>query len=68
MGAQGYLKAIKKEQIIKWMRTQSYLRFLDVQKYLKKQYDVALDILESCYSLLREGGMTWIKTHSQKSC
>jgi transposase len=46
------------------MRTQSYLRFLDVQKYLKKQYDVALDILESYYSLLREGGMTWIKTHS----
>jgi transposase len=46
------------------MRTQSYLRFLDVQKYLKKQYDVALDILESYYSLLREGGMTWRKTHS----
>ena len=67
MGAQGYLKAIKKEQIIKWMRTQSYLRFLDVQKYLKKQYDVVFDRLQSYYNLLKEAGITWKKNSKNKS-
>ena len=38
-GTQGYLKAVEKEQIIKWMRTQNYLRLSYLQKYLKKQYD-----------------------------
>ena len=31
--------AVEKEQIIKWMRTQNYLRLSYLQKYLKKQYD-----------------------------
>ena len=66
-GTQGYLKAIKKEQIIKWMRTQSYLRFLDVQKYLKKQYDVVFDRLQSYYNLLKEAGITWKKNSKNKS-
>ena len=39
------LKAVEKEQIIEWMRVQSYLRLSDLQKYLKKQYDVVFDIL-----------------------
>ena len=37
-GTQGYLKAVEKEQIIEWMRAQSYLRLSDLQKYLKNQY------------------------------
>ena len=28
-GTQGYLKAVEKEQIIQWMRAQSYLRLID---------------------------------------
>ena len=43
------LKAVEKEQIIEWMRAQSYLRLSDLQKYLKKQYDLVFDILQSSY-------------------
>jgi putative transposase len=42
---QGYLKAVEKEKIIEWVRTQNYLRLLNLRKYLKKQYDVVFDIL-----------------------
>ena len=58
---QGYLKAVEKEQIIEWMRAQSYLRLSDLQEYLKKQYDVVFDILQSYYNLLKEAGITWKK-------
>ena len=34
----GYLKAVKKEQVIEWMSVQSYLRLSNLQKYLNKQY------------------------------
>ena len=58
------LKAVEKEQIIEWMRVQSYLRLSDLQKYLKKQYYVVFDILQSYYNLLKEAGITWKKlTH-----
>ena len=46
---QGYLKAVEKEKIIEWVRTQNYLRLSNLRKYLKKQYDVIFDIL---YKLL----------------
>ena len=49
------------------MRAQSYLILSDLQKYLKKQYDVVFDILQSYYNLLKEAGITWKKTHSYKS-
>ena len=63
-GTQGYLKAVEKQQIIQWIRAQSYLRLSDLQKYLKKQYDVVFDILQSYYNLLKEAGITWEKlTH-----
>ncbi len=52
------LKAVEKEQIIEWMRVQSYLRLSDLQKYLKKQYYVVFDILQSYYNLLKEAGIT----------
>ena len=58
-GTQGYLKTIEKEQKIEWIRTQIYLRLSDLQKFLKKQYDVVFDILQSYYNLLKEGGITW---------
>jgi hypothetical protein len=46
------------------MRAQSHLRLSDLQKYLKKQYDVVFDILQSYYNLLKEAGITWKKlTH-----
>ena len=44
------LKAVEKEQIIQWMRAESYLKLSDLQKYLKKQYDVVFDILQSNYN------------------
>ena len=66
-GTQGYLKAVEKEQIIEWMRAQSYLRLSDLQKYLKKQYDVVFDLLQSYYNLLKEVEINWKKTHSYKS-
>ena len=66
-GTQGYLNAVEKEQIIEWMRSQSYLRLSDLQEYLKKQYDVVFDILQSYYNLLKEARITWKKTHSYKS-
>ena len=34
------------------MRAQSYLRLSDLQKYLKKQYDVVFDILQSYYIVI----------------
>ena len=40
------------------MRAQNYLRLSDLQKYLKKQYDVVFDILKSNYNLLKEAGIT----------
>lgn len=43
-GTQGYLKAEEKEQIIEWVRAQNYLRLSDLQKYLKKQYDVVNEV------------------------
>ena len=46
------------------MRAQGYLRLSDLQKYLKTQYDVVFDLLQSYYSLLKEAGITWEKTHS----
>jgi transposase len=46
-GTQGYLKAIEKEQIIEWMRAQRYLKLSDLQEYLKKQYDVVFELLQS---------------------
>ncbi len=49
------------------MRTQIYLRLSDLQKFLKKQYDVVFDRLQSYYNLLKEAGITWKKTHSYKS-
>ena len=52
-GTQGHLKTIKKEQKIEWIRTQIYLRLSDLQKFLKKQYDVVFDELQSYYNLLR---------------
>ena len=52
-GTQGYLKTIEKEQKIEWIRTQIYLRLSDLQKFLKKQYDVVFDQLQSYYNLLR---------------
>ena len=58
------LKAVEKEQIIEWVRAQNYLRLSDLQKYLKKQYDVVFDILQSYYNLLKEAGINWTKTHS----
>ena len=46
------------------MREQSHLILSDLQKYLKKQYDVVFDILQSYYNLLKEAGITWKKlTH-----
>ena len=46
------------------MRAQSHLRLSDLQKFLKKQYDVAFDISQSYYNLLKEAGITWKKlTH-----
>ena len=46
------------------MRAESYLKLSDLQKYLKKQYDVVFDILKSNYNLLKEAGITWKKlTH-----
>ena len=66
-GTKGYLKAVEKEQIIEYMRTQIYLRLSDLQKFLKKQYDVVFDRLQSYYNLLKEAGITWKKTHSYKS-
>ena len=48
------LKAVEKEQIIEWVRAQNYLRSSDLQKYLKKQYDVVFDILQSNYNWLKE--------------
>ena len=63
-GTKGYLKAVEKEQIIEQMRTQIYLRLSDLQKFLKKQYDVVFDRLQSSYNLLKEAGITWKKlTH-----
>ncbi len=38
----GYLKAVEKNQIIECMRAQNYLRLSDLQKFLKKQYDVVI--------------------------
>ena len=52
---------VEKKQIIEWMRAENYLRFSDLQKYLKKQYDVVFDILQSYYNLLKEAGITWKK-------
>ena len=52
-GTQGYLKTIEKEQKFEWIRTQIYLRLSDLQKQLKKQYDVVFDQLQSYYNLLR---------------
>ena len=43
----------KKNQIIECMRAQNYLRLSDLQKYLKKQYDVVFYILQSSYNLLK---------------
>ena len=43
------------------MRAQNYLTFSDWKKYLKKQYDVVFDILQSNYNLLKEAGITWEK-------
>ena len=34
------------------MRAENYLRFSDLQKYLKKQYDVVFDILQSYYIVI----------------
>ena len=46
------------------MRAQNYLRFSDLQKYLKKQYDVVFESNQSYYNLLKEAGITWKKlTH-----
>ena len=46
------------------MKAQNYLTFSDWKKYLKKQYDVVFDILQSYYNLLKEAGITWKKlTH-----
>ena len=58
------LKAVEKEQIIEWMRVQSYLRLSDLQEYLKKQYDVVFDPNQSYYNLLKEAGITWKKTQN----
>ena len=38
------------------------LRLSDLQEYLKKQYDVVFDRLQSYYNLLKEAGITWKKT------
>jgi transposase len=57
-GIQGYLNAVEKEQIIEWMRAQSYLILSYLQKYLKKQYDVVFERLHSYYNLLKEAGIT----------
>ena len=46
-GTQGYLKAVEKEQIIEWMSAQRYLKLSDLQEYLKKQYDVVFELLQS---------------------
>ena len=54
----GHLNAVEKEQIIEWMRAQSYLILSDLQKYLKKQYDVVFERLHSYYNLLKEAGIT----------
>ena len=46
------------------MRAQVYLRLSDLQKYLKKQYDVVFESNQSYYNLLKEAGITWKKlTH-----
>ena len=46
------------------MRAQNYLRLSDLQKYLKKQYDVVFESNQSYYNLLKEAGITWKKlTH-----
>ncbi len=44
------------------MRAQSYLKLSDLQAYLKKQYDVVFDRLQSYYNLLKEAGITGEKT------
>ena len=49
------------------MRAQTYLKLSDLEKYLKKQYDVVFDRLQSYYNLLKEAGITCTKTHSYKS-
>ena len=58
-GTQGYLKAVKKEQIIQWIRGQSHLKLSDLKKKSKKQYDVVFYLLQSYYNLLKEAGINW---------
>ena len=50
MGAQGYLKAVEKEQIIEWMRAQSNLRLSDLQKYINAQNKLFLHTHIKIYS------------------
>ena len=64
-GRQGYLNAEEKEQIIEWLRAQDYLRLSDLQKYLKKQYDVVFESNQSYYNLLKEAGISWKKTQKK---
>jgi len=47
------------------VRAQNYLRFSDLQKYLKKQYDVVFESNQSYYNLLKEAGITWKKTQKK---
>ena len=46
------------------MRAQNYLRLSDLQKYLKKQYNVVFESNQSYYNLLKEAGITWKKTQN----
>ena len=46
------------------MRAQSNLRLSDLQKYLKKQYNVVFESNQSYYKIFKEAGINWKKNQN----
>lgn len=53
-GTIGYLKPQERQQVVKWLRKQDYLRLSDLKRYLEKRYKIIYESEQSYYKLLKE--------------
>jgi putative transposase len=61
-GKAGYLTAEEKQEVVLYLKPQSYFSVEQLRDYLERKYQVVYKSEQSYYNLLEEGGLSWKKT------
>jgi putative transposase len=64
-GKPGYLSEEEKQEVVSFLKQQSYFSVEQLRDYLESQYQVVYKSKQSYYNLLDEGGLSWKKTQKK---